>query len=123
MEIPNNCGTRIPGKPWIPTPPGPQFCGTPLPGGRGWQASRDVTDPCGRPIPQFCSPADVLQPVCYRLPTFPPGCVAQGFVRIQQSVDCSADQGVVVDANNTPIPGAIQVPCGAASALPNFPTP
>lgn len=118
------CGVRIPGKPWVPTPPGPQFCGQTLRGGIIKNSSNaPVTDVCGIPLPCARTPTEVLQPTCYSLPGFPEGCSLPGYVRITVNADCSGLRGPVVDEDNQPIVGAVEVPCNDRSGLPVRPVP
>jgi hypothetical protein len=118
------CGVRIPGKPWVPTPPGPQFCGETLRGGIMLNRSNaPVTDVCGRPLPCARTPTVVLQPTCYSLPTWPPGCFQPAFARITVADDCSAVRGPIVDEANQPIASATEFPCSERSGLPVIPAP
>jgi len=118
------CGVRLRGKPWVPTPPGPQFCGEALRGGIVKNMSNaPVTDVCGIPLPCSRSPTLVLQPTCYSLPGFPEGCTLPGYVRITVNADCTGLRGIVVDFDNVPIVGAVEVPCSQRSGLPVIPDP
>jgi len=113
------CGVRLRGAPWVPTPPGPQFCGEALRGGILKQMSNaPVTDVCGIPLPCSRSPIVVLQPTCYSLATWPPGCNLPAFVRITVEDDCSAVRGPVVDEDNVPIVGATEFFCAERSSFP-----
>lgn len=112
------CGVRLRGAPWVPTPPGPQFCGERLRGDVPYRSNAPVTDVCGRPFACERSPTVVLQPTCYSLPGFPEGCSLPGYVRITVAGDCTGVRGPVVDEDNAPIVGAVEVVCSPRSGLP-----
>lgn len=113
------CGVRLRGAPWVPTPPGPQFCGERLRGGIIKNSSNaPVTDVCGIPLPCERSPVVVLQATCYRLPTWPEQCFEPAYVRITIADDCTGLRGPIVDFDNVPIPTATEVLCAERSSLP-----
>lgn len=102
----------------IGLPPGPQACGPQEPG-KSDRKHNVVVGDCGAPVPVTCTPGDRLQPACYRLPTDPEGCYHDdGFVVLTVAGDCSAETGPVVNEAQSPIVGAVRVPC-ERDGLPN----
>ena len=119
---PQQCGVRIPGKPPVFFKAGPQFC-EPLAGGGFRPFSFNNTDPCGVPFACSTTARVVLQPTCYSLPTDPPGCPRDAFVRLTVAADCSIARGPVVDEDNQPIASATEVICSPRSSFPTIPAP
>jgi hypothetical protein len=115
MEIIQACGQQPRGRPFISTPPGPQFC-EPARGGAFRTGGRDTTDVCGRPVPSCIGGTYTIRyPTCFvSPPDFP--CPQEGYRRTTYE-NCVATETVLTNLADAVVVGT-EVICMPRSGLP-----